>query len=161
MEPNEIQVGMGRGIVASGSHVVTSPGIGSCVIVTLYDAERRVGGFAHVMLPFSKGVYRRLGAFQCADTAIAALLAGLRGRGSCPADLVAKIAGGARMFSVYENGSPGIGRQNVRSVKNLLARSGITLSGWDVAGHHGRSVEFYLATGRLVVKALGFKDKEF
>ena len=116
---------------------------------------------AHVMLPDAHAAHGPLGTFHCADTAIAALLAGLRERGSRPADLVAKIVGGARMFSVYENGSPGIGRQNIRSVKNHLVREGIPLAGWDVAGHHGRNVEFYLATGRLVVTSLGFRDKEF
>jgi chemotaxis protein CheD len=161
MAANEIRIGMGEGVVASGSCVVSSLGIGSCVVVTLYDAERKAGGFAHVMLPDSLGAHRLRGAFQCADTAIATLLAGLRERGSRPADLVAKIAGGARMFSAYENGSPGIGRRNIRSVRNVLARIGIPLAGWDVAGHHGRSVAFYLATGRLVVRALGFEDKEF
>ena len=63
------------------------------------------------------------------------------------------------MFALYEDGTPGIGRQNIQSVKNRLAREGIPLSAWDVAGHHGRGVEFCLATGRLVVTALGFADK--
>ena len=113
------------------------------------------------MLPYSSAVYVACGPFQFADTAIATLLGGLEQLGSRPQDLVAKIAGGASMFASYTDSSTGIGAQNIQGTKHLLARAGIPLVGWDVAGHHGRSVEFHLATGRVTVKALGLKDREF
>ena len=71
------------------------------------------------------------------------------------------MAGGARMFSAYDNGRDGIGAQNIRSIKHILRQVEIPLVGWDVAGQHGRTVEFHLASGRLVVKALGKADKQF
>ena len=71
------------------------------------------------------------------------------------------MVGGAQMFASYENGGAGIGGQNVRSVKHTLAREGVRLVGWDVAGHHGRTVEFHLASGKLVVTAAGREDKQF
>jgi len=152
---------MGEGVVERGPLVVSSPGIGSCVVVALYDGRRGVGGLAHVMLPESDGVSGCVGDYWCADTAIDALLARLLSRGAAPADLVAKMAGGARMFATYGNGSPAVGARNILSVKRILARKGIPLVGSDVDGHHGRSVLFHLPSGRLVVKALGKEDKLF
>src|ERR1700736_5167424 len=95
MATERINIGMGEGVVASGPQVVSSPGIGSCVVVTLYDGKRRVGGLAHVMLPDSAGVRGRPGSYQCADTAIAALLEDLHSQGALPEDLEAKMVGGA------------------------------------------------------------------
>jgi chemotaxis protein CheD len=159
MATNPIKVGMGEGVVACVPHVLSSAGIGSCVVVTLYDAARKTGGMAHVMLPDSAALPEPVGPFVCADTAVGALLGGLRGQGSPLQDLVAKMVGGARMFSAYGTEGSGIGGQNLRAVKDLLQREGIPLAGWDVAGSHGRSVEFHLASGSLIVKALGATDK--
>src|SRR5207244_8948219 len=68
---------------------------------------------SHVLLPGSAAVRGGAGPFRCADTAIDALLARLLSKGARPPDLVAKMAGGARMFASYGNGSGGIGGQNV------------------------------------------------
>src|SRR3954467_9726235 len=131
MATRGIEVGMGEGGGERGPLVVSSPGIGSCVVVALHDGKRGVGGLAHVMLPESDGVSGCVGDYWCADTAIDALLARLLGRGVVPGDLVAKMAGGARMFATYGNGSPAIGVRNVLSVKRILAGKGIPLVGWD------------------------------
>jgi chemotaxis protein CheD len=159
MAANEVRLGMGEGVVASDPQVVLSAGIGSCVVVILYDGGRRTGGVAHVMLPDSADVRGRSGPFQCADTAIATLLARLQSRGARPQDLVAKMVGGAQMFA-GDNGA-GIGKQNVTRLKDLLDRERIPLVGWDVAGRHGRSVEFHLASGKVVVRTLDKDDKQF
>jgi chemotaxis protein CheD len=130
-------------------------------VVTLYDAKRKAGAMAHVMLPDSASLRSTSGSFQFADTAIKLLLDRLQDQGSLLEDLVAKIAGGARMFSSYDDATHGIGSQNIRRIKEILQRNRIPLAGWDVDGYHGRSVEFHLASGAMVVKNLGSTDKVF
>ncbi len=152
---------MGEGVVASGSQIVMSVGIGSCVVVALYHAERRMGGLAHIMLPDSHEVHSSCPAYHCADTALAALLKRLRDKGVEATGLVAKMAGGAKMFSSYDNGSAGMGVQNIQSIKQILYQEKIPLVGFDVGGHHGRSVEFHLASGQMVVRTLENLDKHF
>src|ERR1700730_10530533 len=98
MGSNRIKVGMGEGVVTIDPKVVLASGIGSCVVVTLYDRQRKIGGVAHIMLPDSASVRGPRGSYHCADTAIVVLREGLRSRGAHPDDLVAKMAGGARMF---------------------------------------------------------------
>jgi chemotaxis protein CheD len=152
---------MGEGVLAGGSQIVFSVGIGSCVVVTLYHPDRRIGGFAHVMLPDSREVHGSYPAYQCADTAVAALLKGLCNEGVDTSGLVAKMVGGAKMFSSYGNGKLGMGAQNIQSIKQILEQEKIPLVGFDVAGHHGRSVEFHLTSGQMVVRTLEKLDKHF
>jgi len=155
-----IEVAMGDGIVARAPHIISSVGLGSCVAVTLYDTQRRIGGLAHVMLPDSDGVNGCHPPYQCADTAIAALLEELRRVGADRRAMVAKMVGGARMFTVYEDASKGIGAQNIMSIKGRLKGERIPLIGSDIGGNYGRSVEFHLDSGVLIVTAIGKQDRE-
>ena len=160
MVSNRIQVAIGEGVVARLPHIISTLGLGSCVAVTLYDTQRRIGGLAHIMLPDSARVNGCHTSYQYAETAIAALLEGLQSKGAIRQDIVAKVVGGARMSSCYEDVNTGIGQQNIMRVKRLLRRERIPLIGEDVGGHHGRSVEFYLDSGRVIVRAIGEEDRE-
>ncbi len=156
---NMIEVGIGNGAVASHPYILTSAGLGSCVVVALYDTERSIGGTAHIMLPEYPGGSSN-GKYAYADTAIEKLLKEMQDRGASLENIVAKVAGGARMFYCDENDKEkSIGEQNVAGVRKLLKKMRIKVAGEDTGGNHGRSVEFYLDTGKLVVKALGGEDK--
>ena len=160
MSQNEIKVGMGEGAVTGTPYVISSTGIGSCVVITLYDPRRQVGGLAHIMLPDSNGINRRRPPYHCADTAIAALLNRLQFKGAVRESLVAKIIGGARMFVNNNGSSPGIGKQNVISIRQILIRERLPLAGEDTCGGYGRSVEFNLDSGRVIIRAVGREDRE-
>ncbi len=154
---------MGEGIVAESPHIIVSEGIGSCVVVMLYDIKLKIGGMAHVMLPYSEMSEmqeRNSGLFAFADTAIDALMERLRMKGALLMNVEAKMAGGAKLFPSYKGSGMGIGHHNVISIKRILQRKLITLEGWDIGGHHGRSVKFYLDSGRVVVSALQMGDRE-
>ncbi|MBI1912661.1 MAG: chemotaxis protein CheD [Deltaproteobacteria bacterium] len=160
-----ITVGMGEGIVAAAPHILRAIGCGSCVILTLYECERKVGGLAHIMLPRKAALARRPAPegedkYCYADTAISSLLEQLRKMGVLRKNIVARMAGGAGMFPSYSVADAGIGRQNIESVRDILRREGIHLAGWDTGGNHGRNVEFHLDSGRVVVTAFGRADRE-
>ena len=156
----KIVVGMGEGVVAKPTHVVSCLGLGSCVALILYDTRRKVGGVAHIMLPFFKGANNLHTPYQFADTAIATLLEELGSRGICRQDIVAKMAGGARMFACDNGSLPGIGQQNTTSIKNILAMEGIPLVSKDIGGNYGRSIQFHLDSGKVIVTAVGKKARE-
>lgn len=159
MESRWIKVGMGQGVVAGKHTVLSSLGVGSCVVVALYDHTKRVGAMAHVMLPDSGLVKNKAGDFQCADTAVKSLVSQLCLRGARRECIVAKIAGGARMFLPRDDEPSGIGERNVRRIKEILAQEGIKLAASDVCCEHGRNVHFYLDSGKIVVSSLGQEDK--
>ena len=179
MVASRIQVAMGEGVIVSAPYIVLSSGLGSCVAVILYDARRKIGGLAHIMLPNSSqlqsaecgmrneqsamrgsAIRNPQSAFKCADTAIAVLLERLRSKGAVQRNIVAKMVGGARMFSCYEDPDTGIGEQNTTNIRHILRREGIALIGEDTGGHHGRSVEFHLDSGRVIVTAIGKEERE-
>ena len=162
MGSNKIKVGMGEGVVASEPRLFSPRGSVRVWWWPFMIAERRIGGLAHIMLPDSASVQGPRGSFHVCGHGHRRAAGGVaKPGGTHPDDLVAKMAGGARMFSSYEDGVAGIGGQNIRSVKHILRKEQIPLVGWDVAGDHGRSVEFHLASGQLIVRAIGKADKQF
>ncbi len=155
-----LEVAIGEGVVTEAPRIICSKGLGSCVVVTLYDAERRIGGLAHIMLPHSVSLNGHHTPYNCADTAIAALLKDLQSKGAGRLNTVAKMAGGGRMFSDYQDSGPGIGAENIMSIKQVLTQEQILLIGEDIGGHHGRNVEFRLDSGKMIVQSIGREDRE-
>jgi len=154
---NIIEVSMGEGEVASHPCILTSRGLGSCVAAALYDTKCRIGGMAHIMIPEHSGSSSN-GRYAYADTAVEKLLGEMQCKGAKLPDIVAKVAGGAKMFS-YDDGGESIGEQVAAGVRTHLRKNGIQVIGEDTGGSRGRSVEFYLDTGKVVVKTLEKGDK--
>lgn len=157
-----IPVGMGELKVARSPETLAVYGIGSCVIVSLYDAKSKVGGIAHVMLPDSSGSDReRSNPNKFADTAIPALYEAIKGEdGVFKANLHAKIVGGAEMFPPTEDYENNIGRDNAIAVKKALKKMGFPLIAEDTGGKRGRSIEFDLESGMIKLSILGEEPRE-
>ncbi|MCX8122845.1 MAG: chemotaxis protein CheD [Spirochaetes bacterium] len=133
--------------------------LGSCVGICLYDPENKIGGLAHIMLPENND--KSTNPKKYADSAIALMIEELCKSGANAEHLVAKIAGGASMFKMPENSFIGsIGINNVHKVRDVLNEYHITIIGEDVFGDYGRTVDFFLETGKLKIKSLGREDKE-
>ena len=154
-----IQVGIGELRAGKGSDTsLVAYGLGSCVGVCLYDANSRIGGLAHVMLPNSlEGGSRIDGRY--ADKAVPMLLEEVLKLGADRRRLVGKIAGGARMLS-----APGfsdtfnIGARNVDAVQALMGQLGVPILGKEIGGSRGRTLLLHLASGRVVVRTVGEKE---
>lgn len=132
--------------------ILKAYGLGSCIAVGLYDPETGIGGMAHMLLPCrpgknslgSEGKYVDAGIFQMVDALVRA--------GAARERLVAKITGGANMFeSTYQTLINSIGARNAKSARDTLAELDIPLLGEEVGGNRGRTVEFDLATGKMMV----------
>jgi len=176
---SDIEVHMGHMAVIEGSHNLITSGVGSCLVVTLYDPKLQIGALAHTMVPSSA---RRDAQYEqrasahlsfeastigqaCAvaervstktedtkyiDVAIDRMLKGLEAKGSKREDLEAKLIGGANMFPSLT--SDDIGKDNVLSAREKLQAEGIKIIGECVRGSQGRSVEFSPTTGVVTVK---------
>jgi len=161
--PATVSVAIGRWAVAGSPSKIRTL-LGSCVGVVLYDRGARVGGLAHIVLPSSRGVVEHPGKY--ADTAIPALIADLDRalRGKAAGRLVAKLAGGASMFtlgpSASANPSMNIGRSNQEAVERILGALRIPVVARDLGGETGRHVTLDTATGLVVVRTPGADEKE-
>lgn len=156
-----IKVGMADYKTCLSSEGLTTLGLGSCVGVALRDPIKKIGGLAHIMLPNS-GIFKsgEIKKAKFADTAIPALVEEMKKLGANPANLTAKIAGGATMFA-FQNKSElvRVGDHNVEAVKKALAELKIKLVAEDTGNSYGRTVIFMPDTGDFIIRAVGKEEK--
>lgn len=70
--------------------------------------------------------------------------------------MVAKIAGGAKMFEVSGTDTIGsIGEKNALASKKKLRELGIRLIAEDTGLNYGRTVELHCDTGEYYIKSVG------
>jgi chemotaxis protein CheD len=149
-----VTVAMAGFDAAKSPDTLTTSGIGSCVAVCLYDAINRIGGLAHIMLPHNRengqthpGKY--------ADTAISALVRLMVQNGANQSGLTAKIAGGASILTpAGKDAAITVGKDNLESVKRVLANLNIRITAGDTGGPYGRAVVFGTDTGSVEVTVL-------
>ena len=152
---SEQRVGIADLAVAQGEGTLCTLGLGSCVAIVLYDAEARVGGLAHVLLPELAMSRLRENPARFPETAVPALMERMRALGAEPRRVTARLVGGASMFSsLLPRGTPTIGGRNIENARKALRDAGITITGEDVGLEHGRSVYLRLGDGQLEVRSL-------
>ena len=100
---NIIRVGMADLNICKTPNVITTLGLGSCIGLTFYDPVRKMGGMVHYMLPDSTLIRNNTNIAKFADTGIQELLKRVLEAGASRTRLVAKIAGGAKMFGLSGN----------------------------------------------------------
>jgi len=178
MNMTDIEVHMGDIAAIRGVHNLITSGVGSCLVITLYNPKLQVGTLAHTMLPSSRTqnteheirpsgnsssgvlsgrqtcvvaeqVSARVEDTRYIDVAIDQMLKWLETQGAKREDLEAKLIGGANMFPSFESD---IGKDNVLDAKDKLREEGIKIVGECVGGTQGRSVEFSPTTGVVTVK---------
>ncbi|MBQ7558215.1 MAG: chemotaxis protein CheD [Lachnospiraceae bacterium] len=155
-----IKVGMADLNVVKSPDAITTLGLGSCVGVAVRDPVSKVGGLAHVMLPDSTAIRNNSNVYKFADTGVEELVKQVVSAGATRSRLVAKIAGGAKMFAMNSNLSVvQVGARNVEAVKSKLKEMGIRLLSEDTGESYGRTVIFYPETGDFVIKAVGKPEK--
>lgn len=156
-----VSVTIGRWAVAAAPVKIRTL-LGSCVGVILHDRVARVGGLAHVVLPDSRGSADHPGKF--ADTAIPGLISEIEKKIQCQARgrLIAKLAGGANMFSVGGNSNSvmNIGELNQQAVERILGELRIPVLARDFGGGSGRHLTLDTASGIVAIKVPGGADYE-
>jgi len=126
---NIIKVGMADLNVCKAPDGLTTLGLGSCIGLTLYDPVTKIGGMVHYMLPDSTKVSNNSNKAKFADTGIDELLKKVIAAGASKTRLVAKIAGGAKMFEVSGLSDVGnIGARNAEAAKKILKEKGIRMA---------------------------------
>lgn len=156
-----VKVGMADLKVVAYPDALTTLGLGSCVGICLYDTTTKVTGMAHIMLPSSKAIRKNENTAKFADTAIVELIAQMEKIGAKKSRFIAKIAGGAQMFSfTSQNDSMKIGERNAEAVREILKDMGIPIKADDTGGNFGRTIEFYSESGKLIIKTAGKGIKE-
>ncbi|HET7773789.1 MAG TPA: chemoreceptor glutamine deamidase CheD [Burkholderiaceae bacterium] len=123
--------------------------LGSCIAVCLWDAQMRVGGMNHFMLPHGDGkdTGGRYGVH-----AMELLINEMLKQGARRSALQAKVFGGGQVMKTFT--SLNVGEKNTEFVLNFLRTERIPILSKDVLDIYPRKVCFFPDTGKAMVKKL-------
>ncbi len=151
-----IKVGIADMNVVLPPDAIMTIGLGSCVGIAIRDKTSKIGGLVHIMLPSSLEVKSNANIAKFADTGIPELVKRLEAKGAVRSRMVAKIAGGARMFAFQSKSElSAVGERNVEATKKVLADLRIPIIAEDTGENYGRTVTFFPETGDYEIKAVG------
>ncbi len=156
-----IKVGMADYKVGQSPSTLISYGLGSCIGISLYDPQAKIGGLLHIMLPDSTQARPSDNPAKFADTGLPLMLDDVLKAGASKSRLVAKIAGGAQMFA-FSNATDvmRVGTRNAEAAKRILGDMKIPLVSEDTGGTYGRTVSIDLNNGVYKVKTINKGEKE-
>lgn len=151
----ELTVGIADMKFARQTGILITYALGSCIGISLYDPMIKLGALIHIMLPERVGTGDRA-IFKYADTGLAETLRKLEILGARKNRIIAKIAGGARMFEMQDSNMLGnIGARNTTAVKQILSTAGIRLMGSDVGENFARTMSLDVSTGIVNIRCYG------
>jgi chemotaxis protein CheD len=157
MDFHFVNVGIADFGIAKSPHILRTV-LGSCVGICLYDAQKKIAGLSHIMLPSQ--TEKNSNEKKYADTAISLLVKEMEAAGAERSRITAKIAGGSTMFKITGNSMMGeIGKNNITKVKEVLAQLQIQIVAEDTGGNYGRTIDFYSESGILRIRSLGREEK--
>jgi chemotaxis protein CheD len=147
----EVFLQPGEYFVGDASHRICTF-LGSCVSVTLWDADKRIGAMSHFLLAsrcddgeYTAGLDARYG-----DEALHLMLRELARRDVRPAQCQAKVFGGGDMFSAHTSGDMfNIGRRNGEAARALLQARDIELISESLYGPGHRHIVFDVGLGHV------------
>jgi len=155
MSGRELIVKVADLAVGRDDDVLVTVGLGSCVAIMFHDAETRVGGLAHVLLP-SRALTRHVDRpAKFPHAAVPTLLERMVELGASQRRIVGRLAGGASMFaSLAPPGTIQMGERNLVAARQVLSAHNVPLVAEAVGGDFGRTVRLHCATGRVEVSTV-------
>ena len=139
-----------------GEHYVGDEGcrirtlLGSCVSITLWQPQRRVGAMSHFLLSSrGAGTTEELDG-RYAEEALSLMLRDLAREKVAPKACQAKLFGGGNMFPAQSSSKAlNVGRKNGETARRLLQDHGIPIVSESLFGVGHRQVIFDLRTGHV------------
>ncbi|MBZ0258001.1 chemotaxis protein CheD [bacterium] len=141
--------------VKANDGMIVTHSLGSCLGVTLFDANAGVGGMLHALLPDSSNnlarAQSRPGMFV--DTGFDALMKAVTRLGASANNLTIKLAGGGNFLD--KQGHFQIGTKNYEMIKTILRNRRMIVRSEDCGGTKPRSLYLNLKTGETMIRSRG------
>lgn len=151
---NKLTVGIADMKLSNRGEELITYALGSCIGICLYDSVVKVGALIHIMLPLNMETGRK-NPMKYADTGIRETLKQMEARGARRNRVVAKLAGGAKMFEITGGNLGNIGQRNIESVHAVLQKEGVRVLKEDVGGKVARTLIFDTSTGQGKIRSYG------
>ncbi|PLX04516.1 MAG: hypothetical protein C0595_02990 [Marinilabiliales bacterium] len=133
------------GALAFGSEnvILNSGAIGSCVVVTIFDKEKRIGAMAHIMLP-GESPKKHKPSNKYAANAIRNLHNYFVETTSKSENLICCIVGGANVLRKKDDR---LCRDIIKSVEEEILKNNLIISKRNVGDELRRTMQFDTSTG--------------
>jgi chemotaxis protein CheD len=149
-----------------GDHLVLMPGqlhfgrtaasirtlLGSCVAITLWHPDKRLGGMCHFLLPNRTRPPGAAADGRFGDEAVGLMVERLQRMGAQPTEFVAHLYGGADTMPDSARTKLNIGERNIEQGWSLIDKYGFQLDGVDVGDNVPRTVMLDCSTGQVNIK---------
>lgn len=161
MEEKMIEVGLADMKIAQASARLVTRGLGSCLGITIYDPLKKIGAMTHAMLPDIDKARIKSNPARFVNSVIRKAVEELEKLGSSRVHLVAKLFGGAHMFTFIASDSIlNVGQRNIEVAQAVLKELGIRAAAQEIGGTFGRTIELNLENGKVLVKTTSLGEKE-
>jgi chemotaxis protein CheD len=144
--PEDIYLDPG-GFHFGGGNVRLRTVLGSCIAITLWHPEKRIGGMCHYLLPRRPVGARGASGFY-GEEAMSLFLRHVERCGCRPVEFRPLLIGGGRMF---REGPFSVAQANIDAGRLLLRENGFPSPAEHVGGAGHRQVIMELWSGRVVV----------
>jgi len=154
--PRPLVVGIGDLAVSQSSGTLVTYALGSCLGITVYDPESRVGALLHVMMPSSSISPEKaeLNPYLFVDTGVPLMFRRCYKLGSDKRRMIVKVAGGAAPCTAGRDADYfQLGKRNMVQLRKLLWKNGVLLKSEDVGGTASRTLTLALDSGAVSVKS--------
>lgn len=145
MEGSKVKVGLDEPRMAKGSELLVCEGVGSGIVLCLFDPKKQIGAMAHVLL---KGTPADgdLPKFRYSDVAVQALL---EFAGLAPESTMAVLVGGAHMFAPTDFSAGGA---IADAMRNELSNLAIPILLDETGGTVNRSVQVSISRSQIEIR---------
>jgi chemotaxis protein CheD len=155
MKGRELLVRVADLRIGVADDVLVTVGLGSCVAILLHDAEARVGGLAHILLPTPALARADGNPAKFPQSAVPRLIELMAADGAQRNRITGRLAGGASMFAALAPpGTLQMGERNLVAARHALNVNGVPLVGEAVGGDFGRTVRLRVCDGRVEVSTV-------
>jgi chemotaxis protein CheD len=139
--------------------IIVTHSLGSCIGVTVYDPQVKVGGILHFMLPEGSldEQKARNNPAMFADTGIPLLFKACYQYGATKQRMVVKIAGGSQVLD--NSGFFNIGKRNYAALRKIFLRNNVLIKTEDVGGTAPRTLYLEIGSGKVWEKITGQGEK--
>lgn len=126
--------------------------LGSCVAITLWHPQRRLGGMCHFLLPQRNGPATGTPDGRYGHEAVGLLVQTLLHLKTRPEEYVAHLYGGADTMPDQAGVKFNVGERNIEKGWTLIDQHGFQLDGVDVGDHVPRTVTLDMNSGQVQVR---------
>jgi chemotaxis protein CheD len=159
---NTVAVGLAElKISRDPNDVIVAFGLGSCLGVGIFDPMTHLAGLLHAVLPKCTNSNETRSP-KYVDSGIQFMLEEMEKQGLNRSRMIIRIAGGANMLNLGGSANPfDIGTRNIESAHLLLEKLNYKIKSEQIGGQTGRTVRLYASDGRMTIRMMGGKEKEF